>query len=120
MTEECQKKRLLERHGEDLDSMNFLFKLFDEFEPAGEDEENAFDIAISEDMTKEEVMNKALEIIAKIWKKHYLTSMTHKRGVITYHYQTWKERVISVNERAIFYTNNIAVNVPSSVQPHGR
>ena len=66
MTEECQKKRLLERHGEDLDSMNFLFKLFDEFEPAGEDEENAFDIAISEDMTKEDVLNKALDIIAKI------------------------------------------------------
>ena len=46
--------------------MNFLFKVFEEFEPAGEDEENAFNIIISEDMTKEDVLNKVLEVIAKI------------------------------------------------------
>ena len=66
MTEECQKKRLAARHGEDLESMSFLFKVFEAFEPAGEDEENAFNIIISEDMTKEDVLNKVLEIIAKI------------------------------------------------------
>ena len=66
MTEECQKKRLATRHGEDLDNMSFLFKVFEEFEPAGEDEENAFNITISEDMTKEDVLSKVLEIMAKI------------------------------------------------------
>ena len=69
MTEECQKKRLETRHGEDLEAMNFLFGVFEEFEPAGEDEENAFNIIISEDMTKEDVLSKVLEVIAKIWSK---------------------------------------------------
>ena len=66
MTEECQKKRLAARHGEKLEGMDFLFKLSDEFEPLGEDEENAFNITITDEMTKEDVLNKALEIVSKI------------------------------------------------------
>ena len=49
-----------------METMNFLFGVFEEFEPAGEDEENAFNIIISEDMTKEDVLNKVLEVVAKI------------------------------------------------------
>ena len=66
MTEECQKKRLAARHGEKLEGMDFLFKLSDEFEPLGEDEKNAFNITITDEMTKEDVLNKALEIVSKI------------------------------------------------------
>ena len=66
MTEECQKKRLQMRHGDNAEIMGFLTKIFDELEPAGNDEENAYNITISEDMTKQDVLNRALEIIAKI------------------------------------------------------
>ena len=65
MTEECQKKRLETRHGEDLETMNFLFKVFEEFEPAGEDEENAYNITITEDMTRDDVIKAILEITQK-------------------------------------------------------
>ena len=66
MTEECQKKRLQKRHGDNKEMLDFLTKLFDELEPAGDDEENAYNIIISEDMSKEDVLNRVLEVIAKI------------------------------------------------------
>ena len=43
-----------------------MSKLFQEFEPAGGEEENAFNVEVSEDMAKEEVLEKVLEIVAKI------------------------------------------------------
>ena len=65
MTEECQKKRLAARHGEKLEGMDFLFKLSDEFEPLGEDEENAFNITITDEMTKEDVLNRHLKLFPR-------------------------------------------------------
>ena len=65
MTEGCQRKRLEGRFG-DQEIPAFLIRLFEETEPAAEDEENAFNITITEDMSKEDVLNRALEIVGKI------------------------------------------------------
>ena len=62
MTESCQKKRLKGRFG-DQEIPSFLISLFEESEPAGDDEENAYNIMITEEMTREDVLNKVLEHI---------------------------------------------------------
>ena len=60
MTEDCQRKRLEGRFGEQ-EIPNFLIRLFEESEPAGDDEENAYNIMITEDMSRKDVLNKVLE-----------------------------------------------------------
>ena len=63
MSRECQKKRVIARHGEDNeDILNMLIKFAELYEPAGEDEENAFNLEITEDMNREDVIQKILEI----------------------------------------------------------
>jgi gluconate kinase len=44
MSRDCQKKRIIARHGEDMNenALAFLFKMAEMYEPAGEDEENAY------------------------------------------------------------------------------
>ena len=59
MTEECQRKRLEGRFGEQ-EIPQFLIRLFEESEPAGDDEENANNIMITEEMSREDVLNKVL------------------------------------------------------------
>ena len=69
LTKEAQNHRLLARHGSDeagkvlADSMR---KVFNFYEPAGNDEENAFNIDISEEMSVDDVMNKILEVLNSI------------------------------------------------------
>ena len=43
-----------------------LTKIFDLYEPAGEDEEGAYNVTITEDMTPQDVLKEVLAIIAKI------------------------------------------------------
>ena len=43
-----------------------LSKLFDAYEPVGEDEEGSYNVTITEDMTPDDVLKNVLEIIAKI------------------------------------------------------
>ena len=64
LTESCQQKRLKGRHGGQ--NAEPFKKLFQDFEPAKDEEENAYKVKISEDMTKEDVMHKVLEIIKSI------------------------------------------------------
>ena len=70
MSRECQKKRVTERHGEDAneDFMNMLIKFAAMYEPAGEDEENAYNVEITEDMSREDVIQKILDIVDKLEK----------------------------------------------------
>ena len=64
LTENCQQKRLEGRHaGQNAKPFQ---KLFQDFEPAGDEEENAYKVMISEDMTKDDVLHKVLEIIRRI------------------------------------------------------
>ena len=46
--------------------MNVLFKWTNICEPAEEDEENAYNVTITENMNPEDVMKQILEIVQKI------------------------------------------------------
>ena len=66
MTKECQRRRLDERHagtGVKVDIMEQMFKLY---EPAGEDEMNAFNVTISEDMSPHDVVEEVLKILRNL------------------------------------------------------
>ena len=67
LTKDCQTKRLQRRHGEAIaeSKLQMFTKYADLFEPAGDDEENAYNLDITEDMTKDDVMEKVYEIIQK-------------------------------------------------------
>ena len=41
-------------------------KVFDIYEPAGEDEEGAYNVTITEDMTRQDVLKEVLAVINKI------------------------------------------------------
>ena len=71
MTKECQKKRIQGRHGNSMpeEFMVVLVKYAEMCEPAGDDEENAFNVTISEDMSKDDVVKKVLEIVNNLEKK---------------------------------------------------
>ena len=62
--------RLRVRHGEKAGSgskINDLFnQMYDMYEPAGEDEEGARNVTVTEEMSVEDVMNLVIETIAKI------------------------------------------------------
>ena len=47
------------------DLVNIMLNFFELCEPAGEDEENAFNVTITEDMNRDDVMEKILEIANK-------------------------------------------------------
>ena len=68
MTKESQDKRLKARHGDSVPEslLDFFLRFSEKCELAGEDEPNAHNIVITEDMTKEDVVNKVLEIAAKL------------------------------------------------------
>ena len=57
-----------ERHGDTAGGQfgESLARMFDMYEPAGEDEEGAYNVAITEDMSRDDVLKKVLEIIANI------------------------------------------------------
>ena len=70
LTKSCQKKRIEARHGTDDSSggiHTMLTKIFDLYEPAGEDEEGAYNVTITEDMTPQDVLREVLAVTAKIW-----------------------------------------------------
>jgi gluconate kinase len=63
MTNQCQAQRLHDRHagtGADMDVMDKMFRLY---EPAGEDEGNAFNVTITEDMSREDVVEEVQKIV---------------------------------------------------------
>ena len=66
LTKDCTKKRLAARHG-DGDAgdkiTNILLEMHKFYEKAGEDEENAFNIMIEEDMNSDDVIDKVMDII---------------------------------------------------------
>ncbi len=41
-------------------------QMFDDYEPAGEDEEGAYNVTVTEDMTPDDVLKRVIEIIGKI------------------------------------------------------
>ena len=58
----------MERHGDDGTGgvAQHLNKMYDLYKPAGEEEEGSYNLAITEDMTPDDVLKNALETIAKM------------------------------------------------------
>ena len=69
LTKECQKKRVAARHGDSLGA-DFL-KVLEDYaalcEPAGADEPNAYNLDIDENMSRDDVIKKLLEIVQKAY-----------------------------------------------------
>ena len=68
MTKECQLKRVKARHGDAMAEafMGIITGFSDLCEPAGEDEENAYNVYITEDMSPQDVNDSILDIVKKI------------------------------------------------------
>ena len=60
ITKDCTKKRLVARHGM---TPNTLIEMHKIYEKAGEDEENAFNIMIEDNMNADNVIDKVMDII---------------------------------------------------------
>ena len=67
LSKECQKKRVEARHGTGMggEMLDKLVKYAEMCQPAGEDEVNAYNLDITEDMTRDDVLKKIKEIIDK-------------------------------------------------------
>ena len=64
MTDETQRKRIKERHGEATDGVfEMLTKLHKLYEKPGDGEKNAYNVDITEDMTRKDVFNKVMETL---------------------------------------------------------
>ena len=65
MSRECQKKRIMGRHGEDFPEtfLNIMIKMAEIYEPAGAEEENAFNVEITEKDSRDDVLQKIVDII---------------------------------------------------------
>ena len=67
MTKSCQKKRIEARHGANNTGIEaMLTKVFDIYEPAGEDEEGAHNVTITEDMSREDVLKRVMAVIESV------------------------------------------------------
>ena len=66
MSKEDQMQRIKQRHGEGQESINeWLFKLYDLYEPLGDDEENAIGVDVTSDMSRDDVVQKILDNLPK-------------------------------------------------------
>ena len=68
MTEDCMTTRVKKRHGDSLGEiiLNILKGYSELCEPADDDEENAYNITITEEMSPEDLIQIILEIINKL------------------------------------------------------
>jgi len=64
LSKEEQMDRLRKRHGEENEGVNELLgNMYDLYEPATEDEENAINLVLTNEMTREEVAEKLLKML---------------------------------------------------------
>ena len=69
LTKENQKKRIRERHGDQGEATERILTLaFDLYDKPGDNEENTYNVDITEDMTPKDVFDQVLEIIDKCSK----------------------------------------------------
>ena len=65
MSKDDQKKRILTRHGEGGRLVDALLNIYDLYETVGEGERDAANLFITNDMNREDVLYKILELIPK-------------------------------------------------------
>ena len=64
LTKDCQEKRIINRHGKASEELiTMMTGFFDLYEPAGDDEENAVNIEITEEMTPDDVLEKVMQAV---------------------------------------------------------
>ena len=66
LTKEGQRKRVTARHGEGEEAekmLEFLTGIFDLYEKPYPDEENTFNVDITEDLSMDDVLKKVLEVL---------------------------------------------------------
>jgi len=65
LTREAQKKRLLARHDEkaEADVIKFLTNIYDFYELPGENECNTYNLDITDEMTRDEIVKSVEEIL---------------------------------------------------------
>jgi len=63
MDKEEVKKRVTERHQGDEQAADLVQSFNNLCEPIGEDEENAVDVAVTADMTRDDVVKKILDLV---------------------------------------------------------
>jgi len=66
LTQECTTERIMARHGESAEGAEGLERAHSAFQPAEEDEERAYNVTIQKGMSKQEVLQKVLEIVDNI------------------------------------------------------
>ena len=66
LTQECITERIMARHGECAEGAEGLERAYSAFQPADEDEERAYNVTIQKGMSKQEVLQKVLEIVDSI------------------------------------------------------
>ena len=70
LTKETQRKRIIARHGKKEGAMmEMLRNIYPFYEGPGDGEKNVYNINITEDMTPDDVLSKALEIFDSISDK---------------------------------------------------
>ena len=66
LTKESQKKRILDRHGDQAETIGLMMaQMFDLYEKPGEGEKNTYNVDITEGMTPKDVLDKVLEVVNK-------------------------------------------------------
>ena len=65
---ECQEERLRARHSRAHEKgiVDMLKNMHSFYEPAGDDEKNAFNVTISRDMSSNDVLGKVLDVINEL------------------------------------------------------
>ena len=82
MSRECQKKRVIARHGKGtgMDGLiAMMIKFAELYEPASEDEKGAHNVEITEDMNREDVIQKILEIVDNLEEKKMVAKGNYQK-----------------------------------------
>ena len=63
MAKEDQLARVKERHGDEQTAIDTLSRIYDLYEPATEDEPNAIHLLVTKDMSRDDVLEKILQLV---------------------------------------------------------
>ena len=68
LTKEAQRRRLLTRHDEKAEAqvIEFLSKIYDIYELPGENEPNTYNVDITDEMTRDDVIDRVQQILKNI------------------------------------------------------
>ena len=120
MTKDCQNKRLQARHGTDDGNVEEFVKLLNAFhdlyEPAGYDEENAYNLMITEEMSIDDVMKKVWEIVEDIEKKSSKESKMPWKNGVWYSKGYSRNLLINVNNEKVDMKPMISVDFPDATK----